>query len=158
MSGLREWDSTYSTSLTIRGLPCSSYTPSGTTQYDYDESGNVTAMSVNGVATQVSTSSTNNFAAPTQLTVGSLSSSLSYTSFLGLSNVTGPNGDSSGTYYGRICPAEWEHLALRCIDKYHLQQSPVQHVEPAHDYDHNQWPMDEANARRDRPHDSDAIR
>ena len=66
---------------------------------NYDASGNVVSTTVNGVTAQVSSSSSTNFAAPTQLTVGSQSTTLGWSSFLGLTNDTGPNGDSSQTVY-----------------------------------------------------------
>src|SRR5579864_7760928 len=83
VSGLREWDTSYA-NVTTRSNVTSSVTPAGTASYTYDQSGNPTAATVNGVTTQVATASSNNFAAPTSLTVGSLTSSLSWNSFLGL--------------------------------------------------------------------------
>jgi YD repeat-containing protein len=56
-------------------------------------------MTVNGVQTQLTSSSSNNLAVPSQLTVGSLTTNLGWSSFLGLTNETGPNGDSSSTVY-----------------------------------------------------------
>ena len=99
VSGLREWDTSYTPSVTTRGNVCASTVPSGNTQLQLDASGNVLKNMTNGVNTQVSSTSTTNYAVPSQLTVGSLSSSLSWSSFLGLTNDTGPNGDSSSTYY-----------------------------------------------------------
>src|SRR5262249_11842908 len=99
VSGLRQWDSSYATSMTTRGNLACSVTTSGSSGRNYDQAGNVVNATSNGVTTQVSTSASNNFAAPTQLTVGSLSSSLSWNSFLGLTSETGPNGNTSSTAY-----------------------------------------------------------
>ncbi len=101
-SAPREWDSAYTTSVTARGNPTSvtdvSYIVS-TTQYDLY--GNVyAAVGGSGVSSSVSTSSTTNFAAPDAITVGgSLTSSMSFSSSLGLTNETGPNGTSVSIGY-----------------------------------------------------------
>jgi YD repeat-containing protein len=61
----------------------------------YDLSGNTHGTTVNGVSSSASISSTTNYAAPDQITVGSsLTTSMSYSSFLGLTSETGPNGTS----------------------------------------------------------------
>ncbi|MGD1097715.1 MAG: hypothetical protein ABSB35_37725 [Bryobacteraceae bacterium] len=99
VSGLREWDTNYGPSLTTRGNLNVSATPSGYNCVVYDETGNPTSVIRNGLTVQVSTASSNNFAAPAQLTTGSLTTNLSWSSFLGLTNETGPNGDSASTYY-----------------------------------------------------------
>ncbi len=51
------------------------------------------------MTTSVSTTSATNFAAPSQLTVGSLNNTLSYSSFLGLTNDTDQNGASISLGY-----------------------------------------------------------
>lgn len=91
----REWDTTYA-STGWRGNPTSIGTPSGATANVYDRYGNVSSTTVNGITSTVSTTSTTNYAAPSQITVGSsLTTSLTYdNSFLGLTNETGPNGTS----------------------------------------------------------------
>jgi YD repeat-containing protein len=66
-----------------------------TQSYNYDTKGNVTSMVVNGVAITQNFNSSTNYAVPSQLSVGSLTTNLSYNSFLGLTNETGPNGDST---------------------------------------------------------------
>ena len=98
-TGVREWDTSFNTSFLTRGNVACSSTPSGSSVMNYDASGNVVSTTVNGVTAQVSSSSSTNFAAPTQLTVGSQSTTLGWSSFLGLTNDTGPNGDSSQTVY-----------------------------------------------------------
>jgi hypothetical protein len=104
VSGLREWDTAYSNVFYRGNLACS-ITPGGLTQVFYDQSGNVVSTNVNGVTTQVSTASSNNFAVPTQLTVGSLTTTLGWSSFLGLTNEAGPNGDGTSTTYDQYARA-----------------------------------------------------
>ena len=94
----QEWDTTYAT-LGYRGNLTSSTTPSGASLYAYDQAGNIAYAQINGVTTSVTTTTTTNFAAPSQYTTGSLTNSMTYTSFLGLSNSTAPNGDSVSTSY-----------------------------------------------------------
>ncbi len=65
----------------------------------YDQAGNVTSTTVNGVTTQVTTDSSTNYAAPSQLSVGSLDNSMDWSGFLGLTNATGPNGDFTNIVY-----------------------------------------------------------
>jgi YD repeat-containing protein len=95
-SAPREWDSSYTSSVTTRGNVTSSTDVSGnTTTNTYDIYGNTTATTVNGVTSTASTSSTTNFAAPDSITVNStLTTSMTYNSFLGLTNETGPNSTS----------------------------------------------------------------
>jgi RHS repeat-associated protein len=93
-----EWDTGYS-SATYRGNLTSSSTPSGSASYAYDNAGNIGYATVNGVETASVTSTTTNFAAPDQLTVGSLSTSMSWNAFLGPTSDTGPNGDSISESY-----------------------------------------------------------
>ncbi len=92
-------DSSYNTSFTYRGNVSQNVTPSGTKAITYDIGGNVTSTTANGVYTTVATNSTTNWAAPSQLTTNSLSSSMNWTSFLGLSSATGPNGDTASLSY-----------------------------------------------------------
>jgi RHS repeat-associated protein len=99
VSGLREWSSAYTTSFTTRGNVVCSSTPSGGSNHNYDQAGNVVNVTTNGVTAQVSTSGSTNFAAPSQFTVGGLTTSLGWNSFLGLTSETGPNGDSAATTY-----------------------------------------------------------
>jgi len=57
------------------------------------------SLTVNGVQTQVTASTSNNLAVPSELTVGSLTTDLNWSTFLGLTQATGPNGDSASTNY-----------------------------------------------------------
>ena len=93
-----EWDTSYGSISTRGDLTCSS-TSSGLSYDTIDAAGNILSTNVNGVATQNSTTSSTNYAAPSQLTIGSLTTNLSWSSFLGLTNDTGPNGDSASIYY-----------------------------------------------------------
>ncbi|HLG96093.1 MAG TPA: RHS repeat-associated core domain-containing protein [Bryobacteraceae bacterium] len=93
-------DANYNTSFTYRGNLAQSTTPAGTKTMYYDIGGNVTSTTNNGVTTSVTTSASTNWAAPSQLTTNSLSSSMNWTSFLGLSSAMGPNGDTASLAYG----------------------------------------------------------
>ena len=87
----REWDSGVA-STSYRGNPSTISDPSGTTTISRNATGVTIEVIANGITTTVSTSTTTNYAAPEQLTVGSLSDSNTYAAFLGLTNETGPNG------------------------------------------------------------------
>ncbi len=52
-----------------------------------------------GHVTSGQTDGTANYTAPTAMTTGSLTTSMNWTGFLGLSSVTGPNGDGSAVSY-----------------------------------------------------------
>ncbi len=66
------------------------------TYTNYDLFGNVMgATDGNGVSSSVTTNSSTDYAAPSQITVGtSLTTTMTYNSFLGLTAQTGPNGTS----------------------------------------------------------------
>ena len=74
-------------------------TPTTYTINYFDMAGNVTKTTVNGVTTNVTTDSTTNFAAPTQMTTNTLNSGMTWTSALALNTATGPNGDSGAINY-----------------------------------------------------------
>ena len=73
----------------------------GTSTSNYDTYGNVVSgTSPRGVSSTVSTASSTNYAAPASITVGSsLTTSMTYASFLGLTNQTGPSGTSVDVGY-----------------------------------------------------------
>ena len=100
VSGITAHDSNYGTSFIYRGNVSQNVSPSGTRTLYYDIGGNVTTTTNNGVTTSVTTNSSTNWAAPSQLTTNSLSSSMNWTGFLGLSSATGPNGDTASLSYG----------------------------------------------------------
>jgi RHS repeat-associated protein len=93
------WDSSVTSTVTARGNPTEVVTPSGPSCIAYDVTGNVVSTLQNGVLTQATSSSNNNLAVPSQLAVGSLTANLTWSTFLGLTNETGPNGNSSSTLY-----------------------------------------------------------
>ena len=77
-----------------------------TTCNSFDIGGTVATTTTNGLTTTVTSSASNNYAAPTQVMTNSLSTSLSWTAFLGLSSQTGPNGDGTAVGYdGAARPA-----------------------------------------------------
>ena len=88
------WDTSYG-SVTARGNPTSVFDVNGIYTYtNYDLFGNVMgATDGNGVSSSVTTNSSTDYAAPSQITVGtSLTTTMTYNSFLGLTAQTGPNG------------------------------------------------------------------
>ena len=98
-SDVREWDTSYSGNL-YRGNPTSIAINSGRSTILHDWYGNVTSATVNGVASTVSNTSATNYSAPSQITVGSLTTNLQYNdTFLGLTNESGPNGTSVSIGY-----------------------------------------------------------
>ena len=86
----------------------SSTTLSGTSTVTYDSYGNVfTHTNPAGVTTTATVNSTTKFAAPSQITVSSLTETLTYNSFLGLTNEQGPNGDNTSiTYLNMAQPSQ----------------------------------------------------
>ena len=96
---LTQHDSNYSNSFLYRGNITSSTTPATITNNGYDITGNVIGTTVNGVSSTLTDNSMTNYAAPSEITTNSLSSSLTWTSFLGLSSATGPNGDTASISY-----------------------------------------------------------
>jgi hypothetical protein len=100
VTGLHEHDDTnYPATFTTRGDVTSTTTPTSATTIHYDMAGNVTKTVVNGVTTNVTTDATTNYAAPTQMTTNTLSSQISYSSFLGVQSATDPAGDSGSIAY-----------------------------------------------------------
>lgn len=95
-----EHDSSYTTSSTLRGNLDQRTDLSGITTVFHDIGGNaVSGTNPQGVQTNGSYSSGSNYAAPSAITTNSLSESLTWSPFLGLSSATGPNGDSASTVY-----------------------------------------------------------
>ncbi|GEM_PF-1575541 len=96
----------YTTSYTTRGNLTNSL-PRGEVNWvwgKFDQTGNVTAsIGVTGV--QQNTAWGYNNAAPTQISVGSLSDTMAWTSFYGQASYTGGNGTSSTIYDGLARPA-----------------------------------------------------
>jgi len=100
LTGLHEHDdANYPASFNYRGNLTSSTTPTSGTSMLYDMTGYVRSTTTNGVTSTVATTSSTNYAAPSQITTNSLSSSMNWSSFLGPSSATGPNGDSGSVVY-----------------------------------------------------------
>jgi len=98
IGGLCEHDNTnYPDTFTYRGDVSGSTTPTTTATNYYDLTGTVTGTRVNNVSSTVT--SANNYAAPGQITTNTLTSSMSWSTALGLSSATGPNGDSGSIGY-----------------------------------------------------------
>jgi YD repeat-containing protein len=95
-----EHDPAYGTGFFYRGNLSTSTTPSGTRAIQtYDVGGNVITASQNGVSVSSNVTNSTNYAAPSSITTGSFTTSANWTSFLGLSSTTGPNGDSASINY-----------------------------------------------------------
>ena len=86
----RQWDS--SVSPTYRGNATTVSSPSGTQYTTYTFAGGVLTSNTNGLTSSVSTTNATNYAAPSQVSVASTSATMSYSSFLGLTNETDQNG------------------------------------------------------------------
>ena len=98
-SGMSEHDSGYSTTFLTRGNVTTSVTPAGTRTLAYDIGGNLLTHNNNGLITTATVTSATNYAAPSTITTNLLSSSMNWSSFLGLSSATGPNGDTGSITY-----------------------------------------------------------
>jgi YD repeat-containing protein len=86
--------------VTGPGRVTSSVNLSGTQAFTRDPvSGGVVSATNNGLTTSVTINSTTNYAAPSQITVGSLNQTMTYNSFLGLSNETAPNSVTASFTY-----------------------------------------------------------
>ncbi len=99
VTGLSEHDANYPASFTYRGNVTNSTALTASTISLYDMTGTVTSTVVNGVTSGVTTGPTTNYAAPTLLTTNTLSSNITWNSFLGLTSATGPNLDSASITY-----------------------------------------------------------
>lgn len=102
-SGLTNHDSAFGTTMANRGNVTKSVTPTGTTNYTYDITGAaITANNNNSYSVAVTNSSSNNYAAPSMITPNStstLQTSMSWNSFLGMSQVTAPNSNTASYTY-----------------------------------------------------------
>src|SRR5271165_6872857 len=81
-----------------RGNPTTITQPGNTTSMAHDIAGNVVSSTTNGV-TSTSTQTSPSYAVPSAITTGSFTTNLGFSSFLGLMNETGPNGDSLAIGY-----------------------------------------------------------
>ena len=82
-----------------RGNPTTISQPGNTTGLSHDFAGNVIFSNTNGVITRPTINNSMNYTVPTAITTGSFTTNLGFNSFLGLTNETGPNGDSLGIGY-----------------------------------------------------------
>jgi hypothetical protein len=91
-----EHDPAYGTGFFYRRNFSTSTTPSGTRAIQaFDVGGNVITASQNGVSISSNVTNSTNYAAPSSITTGSLTTSANWTLFLGLSSTTGPTGDTA---------------------------------------------------------------
>ena len=119
-TGINEHSSQYGTTWMTRGNPTTVVSPSGTIVYGYDVAGNVIIANTNGRSTSSTINTTTNYAAPSQITTISLSSSMSYTAALGVNSATGPNGDNLAIAYDAEQPSAHHHRAHWRRDHIHV--------------------------------------
>jgi RHS repeat-associated protein len=97
---LREHDPAYGTSFYYRGNVVGRTDLAGSSSFAYDIAGNPVSVALpGGVAVTGSYQSSTNFAAPSSITSNTFTNTLQWSSFLGLTQNTGPNGDSASTLY-----------------------------------------------------------
>jgi len=82
-----------------RGNPTTISQPGKSTGLSHDFAGNVISSNTNGVITRPTINNSMNYTVPTAITNGSFTTNLSFNTFLGLTNETGPNGDALGIGY-----------------------------------------------------------
>jgi YD repeat-containing protein len=102
VTGVRQFDPAFTNVVFNRGVLTSSVTAAGQARYvtSIDITGNVlAAYDQTGVSVTNNTNSATNFAAPSALTVGSLSSSFNYAPSLIPNSSQGPNGDTATTTF-----------------------------------------------------------
>jgi RHS repeat-associated protein len=104
----REYDSNPPVPVQYRGLIYSSVTPAKTTATTYYPWGTIaTVGGSDGTYVTASADQSTNYAAPQTITAQSYTSTIGYTSWLGVAQTTGPNGDQltmAYDQYGRPTP------------------------------------------------------
>ncbi len=101
VENLRNHDTAnYGLSFTWRGNVTRRLTPGAINNFRYDITGNLrTADDDNGHTVSVTPSAVNNYAAPGAVTTAGLTTTMSWSGFLGLTNETGPNTESLSFSY-----------------------------------------------------------
>ena len=101
VNNMRQFDYGMTTSTTARGNMTSSVTLGGTSNvFQIDQAGNVMSSSNSqGVSSSSSLTASTNYAVPSAVTVGSLTSNFVYEPDLLPRQATGPNGDTASTIY-----------------------------------------------------------
>ncbi len=121
----RQWDSTVSS---YRANLTRSVTPGGVKNATYFTTGALSGSSDDsGHSASVSTSSATNYAEPSAITLGSLTSSFSWNGFLGLTQATGPNSSTSSySYdsYGR--PAQTNNITGQVLNTTYTNSPPTE--------------------------------
>ena len=125
-----EWDTSYA-NIAYRGNVTSSTTPGNSSTYTYDQTGTVTTATQNGIAVAVTTNSSTNYAAPSAITASTLNTTLSYNTFLGLTNQTAPNNATASiTYDGEARPTS-STSPFGAVTNYTYNPSPISPSNPA---------------------------
>ncbi len=136
------------TANVFRGNVTTSYGLDMTHALCYATTGAVFMRTDGGHVTSGQTSSQTNYTAPSAITTGSLTTSLNWTGFLGLSSVTGPNGDSSAISYDAASAGLDQHAVWLLHDLYLFDQSAANHCRDAHRRREYQRPPDGNETRR----------
>jgi YD repeat-containing protein len=90
-SDVREHDSSYGSSFCYRGNTTRHDNPTGRTTFLYDGRGNASSITTpQGVTTSSNYQNSTNYAAPSSLTTNSLTQSMQWNGFLGLTQDSGP--------------------------------------------------------------------
>jgi len=92
-------DANYGQSFFYRGNVTQTTTPAGVTCTMYNTGGVVVTTTRNGVQVSADVNASTNYTAPSALTTGGLTETMQWNSFLGLTQETGPNGDTTALLY-----------------------------------------------------------
>jgi RHS repeat-associated protein len=127
-TGPREFDSSYTSSVTLRGNLTQSLSPAGTTCLQgFDNTGTLLqAANTLGVVSSATSSISNNYAVPSAITTGSLTSGFQYASNLLPTQAQGPNGDITSTAYDLYARPSSSTSKTGAMTNYYYIASPPQ--------------------------------
>ena len=128
LSGPREFDSTYTTAITARGNLTKTQTLGApATNFQHDNAGNtISTWQAGGLVTSAGTSSTTNYAVPSAITAGSLTSNFTYASDLAQTSMTDPNLNTSTTVYDQYARPTWSKPQTGAPTYFNYVNSPAQ--------------------------------
>jgi YD repeat-containing protein len=122
--GMTSHDPAYGTAFNFRGNVWRNQTPGGVGNTTLDIGGNPVSVTVNGVTTTPTINGSTNWAAPSAITTGSWTTTMNYTSFLGLSSETGPNGDTASMGYDSSARPQTTTSPFGAVTTYSYSNSP----------------------------------
>ncbi len=117
-SQLREHDGTYDVNFHYRGNLLSHTDPGGVKTFAYDVTGNALNGTAAGVTSSASYDASKNYAVPASMTTNSLSQTMQWSGFLGLTQETGPNGDTLSTLYDSYARPQQTTSATGVVTNY----------------------------------------